>query len=132
MIASGSMPGTPTDLAPSPTLTPALPVLSQVSSRTTENLPETAPFTIFYKGTVSVFNIPRDKAESILKIAVEGCPKKAEPSDSEIAVPASNEPHLVVGSLNEDLPIARRKSLQRFLQKRKERVISAMPYACST
>lgn len=28
---------------------------------TSEKGPETAPLTIFYKGTVSIFNVPRDK-----------------------------------------------------------------------
>ncbi|KAE9454842.1 hypothetical protein C3L33_13309, partial [Rhododendron williamsianum] len=56
---------------------------------------ETTPLTIFYNGTVAVFDVPRPRAENILKLAVS--------------------------AHNGDLPIARRKSLQRFLEKRKER-----------
>ncbi|GLT37860.1 hypothetical protein SLA2020_121460 [Shorea laevis] len=128
---SFSVPCTPTDLVPS--FFPALPVLNPVSRTASEILPvpETAPLTIFYNGTVSIFNIPRDKAEGILKLAVEGSSKKVESTDSEVTVPSSDQQQLLE-SLNGDLPLARRKSLHRFLEKRKERLTSVMPYACFT
>ncbi|KAI8526771.1 hypothetical protein RHMOL_Rhmol12G0022100 [Rhododendron molle] len=67
---------------------------------------ETTPLTIFYNGTVAVFDVPRPRAENILKLAAS--------------------------SRNGDLPIARRKSLQRFLEKRKERLNLASRYGCPT
>ncbi|KAF9622428.1 hypothetical protein IFM89_031231 [Coptis chinensis] len=74
----------------------------------------TTPLTIFYNGTVSVFNMPHDKAENILKLAEDGNLKFGE--------------HKL---LDKDLPFARKKSLQRFLEKRKERMASLSPYAAS-
>ncbi|XP_022727087.1 protein TIFY 9-like [Durio zibethinus] len=101
-------------------LFPTVPLLSPAARVTSENGPETAPLTIFYNGTVCIFNVARDKAECILKFAVEGNSKNVESTDSKVANPASDQQqHLE--TLSGDLPIARRKSLRRFLEKRKER-----------
>ncbi|KAK8529557.1 hypothetical protein V6N13_102466 [Hibiscus sabdariffa] len=110
-------------------LFPALPLLAPAARAASENDSETAPLTIFYNGTVSVFNVPRDKAESILKLAVEGVSKNVESIDSQVATPSSDQQQLLE-TLDGDLPIARRKSLQRFLEKRKERLTCASPYGC--
>ncbi|XVF66702.1 hypothetical protein PTKIN_Ptkin10aG0058600 [Pterospermum kingtungense] len=101
---------------------PTLPLLSSAPSprATSEDDPETGPLTIFYNGAVSVFNVSRDKAESILRLAVEGSSKNVDPTNSKVAKPSSDERQLLE-TLTGDLPIARRKSLQRFLEKRKDR-----------
>ncbi|XVE92680.1 hypothetical protein REPUB_Repub01dG0120500 [Reevesia pubescens] len=114
-----SMPSSPKEAQ---SLFPTLPLLSPAARVTSENGPETVPLTIFYNGTVSIFYVPRDKAESILKLAVEGSSKNVESTDLKVANAANHQQELLE-TLNGDLPIARRKSLQRFLKKRKERKV---------
>lgn len=120
VIASGSVNrGNPVpsqnsvSVPPSPAFSVFTPPKLRPSS---ESLSNTAPLTIFYNGTVSVFDTPKDKAETILKLALD----------------ATSDTQQLLETLNEDVPIARRKSLQRFLEKRKERLTLASPYACST
>ncbi|KAL4311369.1 hypothetical protein GQ457_01G001730 [Hibiscus cannabinus] len=125
---SFSVPSSPKEDRSSPV--PSLPILNPaLRSNSSDDGTETAPLTIFYNGTVSVFNVSRDKAESIFKLAVEGSSKNVESADSsKVANPSSDQQNLLE-SRNGDLPIARRKSLQRFLEKRKERLTCVSPYA---
>ncbi|CAH9106398.1 unnamed protein product [Cuscuta epithymum] len=102
--------------------------------------PEKSQMTIFYGGEVFVFNdFPAQKAEEILSLARQGNNTQnpnifsyknstflpAKPAEcsatNAVASPA-------VQPITSDLPIARRHSLARFLEKRKDRIISKGPY----
>ncbi|XP_073155540.1 protein TIFY 10A-like [Henckelia pumila] len=107
---------------------------------------ETAPMTIFYAGQVIVFNdFPADKAKDVMALARNSCATKNRhsatvpppcPAESAASFPnivrnfgipeqAQNTPQPPLGS---DLPIARKNSLARFLEKRKDRITESAPY----
>jgi jasmonate ZIM domain-containing protein len=122
--SSVSIPSTPEgdqiSLPPLPVYNPApKPAASEISG-------DTAPLTIFYNGVVTVYDIPREKAESILKLAEEKRGKAVESADPKVA---TDKKQLLETLNNGDLPIFRKKSLQRFLEKRRERLTSTCPYA---
>ncbi|KAG6385728.1 hypothetical protein SASPL_154606 [Salvia splendens] len=74
---------------------------------------EIGQMTIFYAGKVIVLNdIPAEKAKEIINLAT-----------------TNNYP--AVSPLGSDLPIARKNSLARFLEKRRDRVAGAAPYQAS-
>ncbi|XP_042436023.1 protein TIFY 9-like isoform X2 [Zingiber officinale] len=83
---------------------------------------ETAPLTIFYNGSMAVFDLPRDKAETILKLVETA----NDGSSSDQRKGGIRLPEELDGEL---LPMARRKSLQRFIAKRKQRLTVSGPYA---
>ncbi|MQL83451.1 hypothetical protein Taro_015932 [Colocasia esculenta] len=119
-----TIPACPTSSnSPSPCRTasfPALPVYKPASRCHASPPMGTSPMTIFYNGTVTTFDVPHDKAEVIMRMAetrIAGHP--AERSEDSMS-----EGNQVVGYL----PIERTKSLQRFFEKRTERLASASPY----
>ncbi|KQK23309.1 protein TIFY 11b [Brachypodium distachyon] len=78
-----------------------------------------APLTIFYGGRVVVFeDFPAEKAAEVLRMAATAGAERAAP-----AAPAPAAAALA------DLPIMRKASLQRFFEKRKDRLGARAPYA---
>lgn len=115
------------------------------SSVVTGGEAERSQMTIFYGGQVFVFNdFPAEKAEEIMVLASKGrttnnpnvfsynnltlLPSKpAESSSTSVSITAGNQKP-VNPITTSDLPIARRHSLARFLEKRKDRITSKGPY----
>ncbi|KAG5403146.1 hypothetical protein IGI04_009265 [Brassica rapa subsp. trilocularis] len=90
----------------------------------------TVPMTIFYNGTVSVYQVSPNQADDILKVVMETAPKKDKSivKDHLVIPPTTLRTKLFGKNLEGDLPIQRTRSLQRFLEKRKERLVSISPY----
>ncbi|KAL6660220.1 hypothetical protein ACP70R_002342 [Stipagrostis hirtigluma subsp. patula] len=83
--------------------------------------PERAPLTIFYGGRMVVFDdFPAEKAEELMQLAGSGAGAGA-------AAGGQNALGQQPPSLP-DMPIARKASLQRFLEKRKSRLTAGDPY----
>jgi jasmonate ZIM domain-containing protein len=77
---------------------------------------ERAPLTIFYGGKMVVFDdFPAEKAEELMQLA--GSSNAAAPGQNALAQPSLT-----------DMPIARKASLKRFMEKRKNRLTAGDPY----
>ncbi|CAD6202356.1 unnamed protein product [Miscanthus lutarioriparius] len=78
-----------------------------------------APLTIFYGGKMVVFDdFPAEKAEELMQLAGSG----GNTAPAAAAQNALGQPSLT------DMPLARKVSLKRFLEKRKNRLTAADPY----
>ncbi|CAD6228386.1 unnamed protein product [Miscanthus lutarioriparius] len=77
----------------------------------------TKPLTMFYNGGVAVFHLPQDKAEALMKMAAgdedggDDGRRHRRPNHGE---------ELLAKLRQETMPMASKRSLQRFFQKRKE------------
>ncbi|KAE9609937.1 hypothetical protein Lal_00006590 [Lupinus albus] len=105
--------------------------------------PKSAQLTIFYGGQVIVYDdFPANKVEEIMSLARKGISQNhntsvyghtsTQPSMTPNIIPHNliqEHPHHapIVG----DLPIARKASLHRFLEKRKDRITAKAPYQTS-
>lgn len=97
-----------------------------------------AQLTIFYAGTINVYDhITMDKVQTILHFARES----SSPTNSEAMKIPKKDPTIAPSHpsglpsfcrLQADFPIARKSSLQRFLEKRRDRITSRSPYASSS
>ncbi|XP_071688568.1 protein TIFY 9-like [Rutidosis leptorrhynchoides] len=90
-----------------------------------DSMATTAPLTIFYNGMVSVFHVTPLQAEFVMKIGIGEETVDTSSVHHHQLHPLkqqADEEKLVSDESYMDLPIARKKSLQRFLQKRKGRV----------
>ncbi|KAL0547399.1 hypothetical protein IC582_017333 [Cucumis melo] len=113
-----------------------LPVYSASESRLSSEIgsDDKYPLTIFYNETVAVFHVSRDEAKSILTFAEKSRSNSNEKSGAErgksvAEIPSNQYQQLLdVDPQDEDLPLARKRSLHRFLEKRKERLIPVGPY----
>ncbi|KAJ9179428.1 hypothetical protein P3X46_011217 [Hevea brasiliensis] len=104
--------------------------------------PGTAQLTIFYAGQVIVYDdFPADKAKEIMALASKGTSNSKNGFTTTASTSAMDKTNSIASNNNareglrlqtqangSDLPIARRASLHRFFEKRKDRVASKAPY----
>lgn len=91
---------------------------------------QSSPLTIFYGGQVMVFDdFPAEKAKQVIDLANKGSAYTQNLAKNQKEIAAAPEPiQTNTSSLACELPIARRASLHRFLEKRKDRITSKAPY----
>ncbi|KAE9601578.1 hypothetical protein Lal_00040671 [Lupinus albus] len=118
--------------------TKEVPTLVNTSAfKSVDKEPKTSQLTIFYGGQVIVYDdFPAEKAEEIMSFARKGISQNQKPSMIPSIIPANliqDHPHLAPPTtpIVCDLPIARKASLHRFLEKRKDRIAAKAPYKAS-
>ncbi|KAJ0243415.1 Protein TIFY 9 [Hirschfeldia incana] len=102
LLASGANPSETSTRPPSVPSTPKedhphipiSPVHAPVTRPGMEPFSGTVPMTIFYNGTVSVFQVSPSKAEDIMKVAMETSPKKDKSTEKDLSIfPLQGESH---------------------------------------
>uniref|UniRef100_A0A0C9QN29 TSA: Wollemia nobilis Ref_Wollemi_Transcript_19644_942 transcribed RNA sequence n=1 Tax=Wollemia nobilis TaxID=56998 RepID=A0A0C9QN29_9CONI len=93
----------------------------------------TAQMTIFYNGAVNVYEVTPDQAQAMMDLASRNCLSKTitaeiTSSTTDQTVKPSDRRNTPGKKPTGGLPIARKLSLQRFLQKREERLGAVTPY----
>ncbi|RAL43842.1 hypothetical protein DM860_014343 [Cuscuta australis] len=130
-----------TGLVPKHTAVGSSPALADEASKEAprEAAAKTAPLTIFYSGKVMVFDdFPADQAAAVLTLARKVSFQNATSgvfqtvtADVQPTSVSNRTPQVLSrpsGPNVSDLPIARRSSLHRFLEKRKDRSVARAPY----
>ena len=91
--------------------------------------------TIFYGGKVLVFDeLPEDNAREIVALATRGTINAKDDAQTQTQTQTSRSINTTTTQLAQgtsslsDLPLARRVSLHRFMEKRKHRIASNAPY----
>ncbi|KAG7555097.1 Tify domain [Arabidopsis suecica] len=95
-----SVPSTPREDQPQ---IPISPLHAPLARSSTEVVSGTVPMTIFYNGTVSVFQVSRTKADEIMKVATETASSKDKSSmETDLSIfPSQGENHCNVFSRSE-------------------------------